>query len=70
MSKKNFKTNRRTRKNEEYFDDVEVIYLTMDEAELSRRLSRVMRTLLEIDEILVSREIGLLGSKEPETEVA
>ncbi len=51
----------RIKKNEVYFEDVEVIYLAMDEAELNRRLVRVMRALLEIDEILVSREIALLG---------
>lgn len=58
--KKNYK-NGRTRKSEEYFDAVELVYLGLDEMELNRRLVRVMRTLLEIDEILDSREVALLG---------
>ena len=50
-----------TRKNEEYFEAVEVVYLAMSEAELNVRLLRVVRTLLEIDELMVSRELALLG---------
>ena len=58
--KKNYK-NGRTRKNEEYFEAVEMVYLGLDELDLNKRLARVMRTLLEIDEILVSREVALFG---------
>lgn len=61
LSRKKNNKNGGIRKNEEYFDDVETVYLSMDELELNRRLARVMRTLLEIDEILVSREVALLG---------
>ncbi len=52
---------RKRRKNEEYFEAVEVVYLAMSEAELNVRLLRIVRTLLEIDEVLVSRELALLG---------
>ena len=58
--KKNNK-NGRTRKNEEYFEVVETVYMSMDELELNKRLAMVMRTLLEIDEILFSREVVPLG---------
>lgn len=68
--KKNYK-NGRTRKNEECFEAVELVNLAMDEQELNRRLARAMRTLLEIDEILVSREVALLGQDHAkETEAA
>lgn len=65
----NSKNNLRKKKNEEYFDAVEVVYLAMSEVELNGRLSRVVRTLLEIDETLVSRDLALLGQNhaiEPE----
>jgi hypothetical protein len=52
---------RKRRKNEEYFDAVEVVYSAMSELELNVRLLRVVRTLLEIDELMVSRELALLG---------
>ncbi len=61
LSRKKNNKNGRTRKNEEYFEAVELVYLGLDELELNKRLARVMRTLLEIDEILVSREVALLG---------
>lgn len=61
LSRKKNNKNGRTRKNEEYFEVVETMNMSMDELELNKRLARVMRTLLEIDEILVSREVALLG---------
>lgn len=61
LSRKKNNKNGRTRKNEEYFEAVETVCLSMEELELNRRLARVMRTLLEIDEILVSREVALFG---------
>lgn len=61
LSRKKNNRNGGTRKNEEYFEAVELVYLGLDEMELNRRLARVMRTLLEIDEILDSREVALLG---------
>ena len=60
---------RKRRKNEEYFEAVEVVYLSMSEAELNVRLFRIVRTLLEIDEALLSRELALLAldtASEPE----
>ena len=60
---------RKRRKNEEYFDAVEVVYLAMSEAELNVRLLQVVRTLLEIDEVLVSRDVAALAlaaASEPE----
>ena len=60
---------RKRRKNEEYFDAVEVVCLAMSEAELNGRLLRVVRTLLEIDEQMVSREVtalALAAASEPE----
>ncbi len=59
----------RGKKNEKYFDAVEVVYLAMSEVELNVRLIRVVRTLLEIDEGLVSRDLALLAharASEPE----
>lgn len=61
LSRKNNFKKERTKRNEKYFEDVELVYLGLDELELNRRLARVMRTLLEIDEILISREVALLG---------
>ena len=61
LSRKKKYGDRRTCKNKEYFAAVETVYLAKDELELNKRLARVMRTLLEIDEILVSREVALLG---------
>lgn len=61
LSRKKNNRNGGIRKNEEYFEAVETVYLFMDELELNRRLVRVMRALLEIDEILDSREVALLG---------
>ncbi len=61
LSRKKNNRNGGPRKNEEYFEVVETVYMSMDELELNRRLARVMRTLLEIDEILVSREVAPLG---------
>ena len=58
--KKNLRKGR-TRKSEEYFEAVELVNLGLDELEMNRRLARVMRALLEIDEILDSREVALLG---------
>lgn len=52
---------RKRRKNEKYFDAVEVVYLAMSEAELNVRLLRVVRTLLEIDELMVSRDVAALA---------
>lgn len=60
---------RKRRKNEEYFDAVEVVYLAMSGIELNVRLLRVVRTLLEIDELMVSREVAALAlaaASEPE----
>ena len=61
LSKKKNNRNGGTRKNEKYFDEMELVYLFLNEAELNGRLSRVMRTLLEIDEIIQKREIASLG---------
>jgi hypothetical protein len=61
LSRNNNLRKRGTRKNEEYFEAVEVVYLAMSEAELNVRLLRVVGTLLEIDECLVSRDLALLG---------
>jgi hypothetical protein len=60
---------RKRRKNEEYFDAAEVVYLAMSDLELNVRLLRVVRTLLEIDEVLVSRDLAALAqsaASEPE----
>jgi hypothetical protein len=62
LSRKNNLRKRGTRKNEEYFEAVEFVYLAMSELELNVRLLRVVRTLLEIDEVSVSRDLALLGS--------
>ncbi len=61
LSRNNNLRKRGTRKNEEYFETVEVVYLAMSEVELNLRLLRVVGTLLEIDECLVSRDLPLLG---------
>lgn len=61
LSRKKNNKNGGKKKNEEYFEAVETVYLSMDELELNKRLARVMRTLLEIDEILFSREVVPLG---------
>lgn len=69
LSRNNNLRKRGTRKNEEYFEAVEVVYLAMSEVELNVRLLRVVGTLLEIDEVLVSRDLALLGrdiANEPE----
>ena len=69
LSRNNNLRKRGTRKNEEYFEAVEVVYLAMSEAELNARLLRVVRTLLEIDELMVSREVAALAqsaASEPE----
>ena len=61
LSRNNNLRKRGTRKNEEYFEAVEVVYLAMSEAELNVRLLRVVRTLLEIDELMVSRDVAALA---------
>ncbi len=61
LNSKNNLKKRGTRKNEEYFEAVEVVNLAMSGLELNVRLIRVVRTLLEIDEALVSRDLALLG---------
>ena len=61
LSRKKNIRNGGTRKNEEYSEVVETVYVSIDELELNTHLARVMRTLLEIDEILISREVALLG---------
>lgn len=69
LSRNNNLRKRGTRKNEEYFEAVEVVYLAIGGLELNVRLLRVVRTLLEIDEVLVSRELALLAldtASEPE----
>ena len=69
LSRNNNLRKRGTGKNEEYFEAIEVVCLAMSEAELSVRLLRVVRTLLEIHEVLVSREVtalALTAASEPE----
>ncbi len=69
LSRNNNLRKRGTRKSEEYFEAVGVVYLTMSEVELNVRLLRVVHTLLEIDECLVSRDLAALAqnaASEPE----
>ncbi len=69
LSRNNNLRKRGTRKNEVYFGAVEVVYLAMSGLELNGRLLRVVRTLLEIDEVLVSRDfaaLALAAASEPE----
>ncbi len=41
---------------EEYFETVEIEYLPLSEKEATKRICAVIRALLEIDQILDSRE--------------
>ncbi len=61
LSRNNNLRKRGTRKNEEYFEAVEFVYLAMSEVELNVRLLRIVRTLLEIDEALLSRDVAALA---------
>lgn len=50
--------------NKKYFDDVEIVYLELIDSEMKIKLSRIVRALLEIDDVLNSREVAAKDKKE------